>query len=605
MKYLTTSTAAGLMLLAHPFSQAADFDLGPISGRIDNTISAGAAWRVEEQNPDIIGLANSTADGRAGRAYSTNGDDGNLAFDKGDLISGGVKFNSTLYLNWGEWGAKVRGSYLYDAVLVDQDYFDPADYAGAAGGRLAGPDDLKRRRERLQERVGNDADLLDGFIFGGFQIGPRYLSVRIGHQVINWGESTLVLNGLNSIVAADASQLRVPGVDLSEVFIPTGMAWASVDLSDNVSLEAFYQYDWRSTEPDPAGSFFATNDFATYGGETAEVGFGRCPELSAPTTCAAAPLGSAIPRKSDNKPEDGGQGGAALRWFSTWLGGIDLGLYAANYHSRLPVISGTAAPLGFEGAAPQGGYFVEYPEDIKLFGISFNTNLPFGGLSLQGEYSLKQDQPLQVEDVEILLAGLRTPLPSQIGPFLPNETIQGWRRHDVSQWDVSTAKIFGPSSWFGHDQALFLLEVAGSHIHDLPEQDELLYEGPATYLPASPIVAGAVGLVDGQGQPLVQRGGYATGFSWGYRTALRLTYNNVLNRYTVAPTLVFAHDVNGTSATPILNFVQGRKSLRVGLSASYLEVWELGLGYQRYWGGGSFNLVQDRDNVSVSLGYSF
>ncbi len=596
---------AGLILtgLGSAPALANSFDLGPISGRIDTAVTAGAAWRIEEQDPSIIGRSNVTADGKQGQAFSTNGDDGNLAFDKGDMISGGVKLTSTLYLNWGDFGAQVRGSYLYDFVLNDHDYFDEEDYAGAPT-RLAGPEDLKRRRSKLHDRLGNDADLLEGFIFGTVQLGDRYLSFRLGHQVLNWGESALVLNGINSIIAADASQLRVPGVDLSEVFIPAGMLWASADLTDNISIEGFYQYDWVSTEADPSGSFFASNDFAGYSGETAEVGFGGCPELSAPGTCAAAAGGSAIPRKADNKPENGGQGGVALRIFAPVLGGIDLGVYAANYHSRLPLVSGYAAPLGFEGIATAGGYFVEYPEDISLYGISFNMSLPFGGLALQGEYSYKQDQPLQLEDVEVLLAGLRTPLPSQIGPFLPGEKIQGYRRLDVSQWDISTTKIFGPSKWLKNDQALLLVEAAGSHVHDMPEKDELLFEGPGSYLPYNPVVAAAVGLVDGDG-PQTQKGGYATSFSWGYRIATQLTYNNVFNRYVVSPTLVFAHDVNGTSATPILNFVQDRKSLIMGVKATYLSVWELGLGYQRYWGGGSFNLIRDRDNVSLSLGYSF
>lgn len=596
---------AGLIVtgMSSSTALAASFDLGSVSGRIDTAITAGAAWRIEDQSPDIIGRSNVTADGRQGLAYSTNGDDGNLAFDKGDMISGGLKVTSTLYLNWGDFGAQVRGSYLYDAVLNDHDFFDAEDYAGPPT-RLAGPADLQRRRDNLRDRIGNDADLLEGFIFGTVQLGKRYLSFRLGHQVLNWGESALVLNGINSIIAADASQLRVPGVDLSEVFIPAGMAWASADLTDNISIEGFYQYDWVSTEADPSGSFFASNDFAGYGGETAEVGFGGCPELSGPGTCAAAAGGSAIPRKADRKPDDGGQGGVALRIFTPALGGVDLGLYAANYHSRLPLVSGFAAPLGFEGIAPVGGYFVEYPEDISLYGISFNMSLPFGGLALQGEYSLKQDQPLQLEDVEVLLAGLRTPLPSQIGPFQPNEEIQGYRRFDVSQWDVSTTKIFGPSKWLRNDQALLLVEVAGSHIHSMPDKDELLLEGPGSYLPANPVVAAAVGLVDANG-PITQTDGYADAFSWGYRIATQLTYNNVLNRYVVAPTIVFAHDVKGTSATPILNFVDGRKSLVMGIKTTYLSVWELGLGYQRYWGGGSYNLIKDRDNVSISVGYSF
>ncbi len=597
---------AGLGLAAASIGpvQATSFEFGSLYGQIDSLFSIGAAVRLEDQDPTLIGRANQTADGRSGLAYSTNGDDGNLAFDKGDLIAGGAKITSKLGLNWGDFGAQFSGSYIFDAVLNDQDFFDAADYAGPPT-RGRGPADLERRRARLQERLGNDADLLEGFVFGNLQVGSRYINFRIGHQVLNWGESTLILNGINSIVAADASQLRVPGVDLSEVFIPAGMAVITMDLTDNLSLEGYYQYDWVPTQPDPAGSFFSTNDFATYGGETAEVGFGRCPELSAPGTCPAAAGGSYIPRQADRLPKQGDQGGVSIRGYFESLGGADIALYFANYHSRLPVISGTAAPFGFEGVAPTGGYFVEYPEDIKLYGLSFNTSLPFGGLALQGEYSLKQDQPLQLEDIEVLLAGLRTPLPAQIGPFRPGEEIQGWRRHDVSQWDLSTTKILGPSAAFGYDQALLLFEVAASQIHDFPEQSELLYEGPGTYLSANPVVAAALGLTDANGRPLTQNGGYAEAFSWGYRLASRLTYNNVLDRFTLEPSLVFAHDVNGTSATPILNFVQGRKELRLALGATYQQVWTVQLNYSRYWGGGSFNLISDRDNLGLNLSYSF
>ncbi len=603
----SAGSVLAVTLLPIATSWAYDFELGPVAGRVDSTLSGGAAFRLEQQDPRIVGRSNTTSNGRQGQAFSTNGDDGNLAFDKGDLISGGIKLNSTMNLSWGDWGAQVRGSYLYDPVLNDQDFFDPADYSGASGTppRSADEEDLQRRRKRLQGRIGNDADLLEGFIYGNFEIAGHNFGVRVGHQVLNWGESTLVLNGINSIVAADASQLRVPGVDLSEVFIPAGMAWISTDLTSNISLEAFYQYDWVETQPDPAGSFFSTNDFATYGGETAEVGFGACPELSAPGSCAAAAGGSAIPRTGTKKPRQGEQGGVSLRTFLDFSGGIDLAIYAANYHSRLPLVSGTAAPAGFEGIAPAGSYFVEYPENIKLYGISFNTMLPFGGLALQGEYSIKQDQPLQLEDIEVLLAGLRTPLPSQIGPFAPSETIQGWRRHDVSQWDLSTTKILGPSNVLFYDQALLLFEVAGSHIHDLPDKSELLYEGPGTYLPANPVVAAAVRLFNDDGSPRTQQGGFADEFSWGYKFAARLTYNNVFNMFTLEPGLIYSHDVEGTSATPILNFVEGRQDMRLSLAGSYLQVWNLRLTYARYWGGGAFNLINDRDNVSLDLSYSF
>lgn len=600
---LASVIGAFVTLPAHAIA----FDWGEVTGQMENTVSVGAAVRLERQDPALVGRANVTADGEPGLAFSTNADDGNLAFDKGDLISAGFKINSTLTMNWRDFGARFRGRYVFDSVLNDHDFFDPADFAGAAGmpPRAGTPEDLQRRRSQLQNRIGNDAELLEGYAFGFVSVFGHDVALRLGHQVLNWGESTFIQNGINSILAVDAANLRVPGFDVSELFLPVGMAWMSTELFGGISLEAFYQYDWRETRPDPSGSFFATNDFALFGAETAEVGFGRCPELSAPGVCPAAAGGSAIPRQPDRKPDDGGQGGVALRYFAEALGGADLAVYFANYHSRLPLISGNAAPAGFEGIAPAGGYFVEYPEDIKLYGLSFNAALPFGGLALQGEYSLKQDQPLQIEDIEVLLAGLRTPLPSQIGPFAPGEEIQGWRRHDVSQWNLSATKAIGPSAVFGYDQALLLLEVAGSHIHGLPDPDELLYEAPGTFLPSNPVVSAAVGLFDDNGAPLTQGNDYVDAFSWGYRLAARLTFNNVLQRFEVSPTLRYSHDVNGTSATPILNFVDGRQEAVASINVDYQLVWQLGLSYARYWGGGPFNLIRDRDNLGLTLAYSF
>ncbi len=595
---------AALITVTTPVA-AINFDFGAVDGQLISTFSAGAAVRLEDQDLRLIGIANRTADGRQGRAYSTNADDGNLAFDKGDVVAAAAKLTSRLDFGLGNWGVRLHGSYVFDPILADADYFDPADYAGPAAGRTGTPAQLERRRDRLGERLGQDADLLEAYIFGSMDIGSRVLTLRVGKQVLNWGESTFVQNGLNSLASADAGQLRVPGFSLAEVYVPAGMAWAAIDLTENIALEGFYQYDWAPTEPDPSGAFFASNDFAGYGAISAEVGFGRCPELSAPGVCPAAAGGSAIPRQATLEPAGDGQGGAVLRIFSDLFGGMDIGLYAANYHSRLPLISGVAAPAGFEGVALAGGYFIEYPEDIKLYGLSFNASIAPLGVAVQGEYSLKQDQPLQLEDIEVLLAGLRTPLPSQVGPFAPSERIQGWRRLDVSQADLGFTRILGPSAWFGYDQALLLFEVAASHIHDFPEADELLFEGPGTWLPANPVVAAAVGLVDGNGAPRTQPGGYAEAFSWGYRVAARLTFNNVFNRFLVEPSLLFSHDVNGTSATPILNFVEGRQEVRAGVTASYLGIWEMQLAYTRYSGAGAFNLVNDRDNVALSLSYSF
>ena len=44
---------------------------------LDNTLSYGLQWRVQERDPGIVGIAN------GGEAYSVNYDDGNLNYESG------------------------------------------------------------------------------------------------------------------------------------------------------------------------------------------------------------------------------------------------------------------------------------------------------------------------------------------------------------------------------------------------------------------------------------------------------------------------------------------------------------------------------------------
>ena len=45
------------------------------------------------------------------------------------------------------------------------------------------------------------------------------------------------------------------------------MVWANIGLTDSLSLEAFYQYEWQETYLPVPGSYFSTNDFAGAGGQ--------------------------------------------------------------------------------------------------------------------------------------------------------------------------------------------------------------------------------------------------------------------------------------------------------------------------------------------------
>ncbi len=602
---------AGAALASANTASAASWSTGDVEIQLQSAISAGVAIRTRDRDARLVGIGN--ADQQPGASlFSTNSDDGNLAFDKGDLITAPLKITSDLSVYWGEFGLFVRGSAGYNPVLEDKDLFSAADYGP---GREADEATRQRKLDLARDDVSTWAEILDAYVYGSFDIFDRYLSVRLGRQVLNWGEATLVQNGLNSLLSLNANRLRNPGFDINEIIIPANMVWAAVDLFENVSVEGFYQLEWERTIPDASGTFFATNDFAFDGGTDANIGFGRMDEyvgncLVSPgePTCVFAPFGSTVPRAADRTPDDSGQMGGSLRVFIPPLNNMDLGLYLANYHSRLPLFSGISRS---SPAAPadDAAYFVEYPEDIVLAGLSFNTTV--GDLALQGEYSYKAGQPLQIDDVELLFAGLG--VPSQIAPVagsaLGNQELRGWRRYDVSQVDLSLTYILGPSAAFGYDQTSMLLEVAWMNVHGMPSPSELRFEAPNTSRPASQALADALfntGLPPTHPLYLTaETNSYATDFSAGYKFAIRSNYNNAIGPLNLETTILWQDDIKGVSPAPIVNFVEGRQSATFVLGWDYLSTWSGNIAYQRNYGGGTQNLTRDRDFLAAHVKYSF
>jgi Protein of unknown function (DUF1302) len=405
------------------------------------------------------------------------------------------------------------------------------------------------------------------------------------------------------------------------------MLWGSYSFTDSFSAEALYMLEYTQTEPDPVGTYFSTNDFATLGGQYVMLNFGlvpqpvKNPENYYPVCFGGAPndnglaasvlataCSAAIPRAPDRFPSENGQWGGALHYFASELNNTEFSFYYLNYHSRLPLISGSSVT---SSDLRTGRYFNEYPEDIHLFGLSFNTSLEASGIALQGELSYRPNQPLQLDDVEVLFAALSPlnaliPQPanrfaSQLGNVPPGTEIRGWERHHVSQLQFTATKVFGPNNFFKADQIAVVGEVGGTQVWDLPSQDTLRYQGDGTD------TGGGADVLSGSlRNPQTQIGGFPTSFSWGYRIAARADYNSAFgSSWTIAPRVAFNHDVNGISPGPGGNFIEGRKSLTFGVEGNYLNKFTLDLSYTNFFGAGDFNLIHDRDFVAFAVKYSF
>jgi hypothetical protein len=619
---LKTAVIAAVSSLCVSPVMAKEFSNGDWYGSFDTTVSYGASWRANDidrndvgkaaNNPAVVGTGlDYTAVQRAATGrWSSNDDDGDLNYpNSGDLIGNNFKVTSELAFSKGDFGAFFRASAFYDFENADKDVL--SDIA--------------------QERVGSDLRLTDAYIWGNKQMGDHFLTWRLGKQVVSWGESTFIQGGLNAINPVDVSKIRLAGSELKEAFEGINMLWGSVDLSDSVSLEALAIFEWAEIIPDPAGTYFSSSDIATPGASYAMLGFGLVPQpVNNPdlfnSVClqanyaatdiifgpAAAAGGCtvAIPRGPTREADDGGQYGAALRWFSNIGNGAEFGFYYLKYHSRLPLISGGAVASDPRTAPffASASYWTEYPEDLDLFGISFNTTI--GTWALGGEVSYRPDLPMQIDDVEILLAAL-TPLnilvaapveryQSQLGEFAPGEEIRGWHPNDSFQAQATLTKLFGPGIAMGADQIVFLTEVGFNSVPDLHSQNVLRYNGSGTDSGGGPDVN-----TGHFNNPETEPAGFADDFSWGYRMIARFDYFNAFGATTVSPRIAWAHDVDGTTPGPGGSFIDGRKTMTLGVGFNYLDRWIFDLAYTDYKGGGRYNLLRNRDFFAASVRYSF
>ena len=129
----------------------------------------------------------------------------------------------------------------------------------------------------------------------------------------------------------------------------------------------------------------------------------------------------------------------------------------------------------------------------------------------------------------------------------------------------------------------------------------LRFEGPGTYTSANPWFSEANHPV----QPATQPGGFADDISAGYRIVMKADFHSAIGPVGLTPIVAWSHDVSGTSPSPILNFVEGRKAVTVSLIANYLNTIRAKIDYTNFFGGKSYNLVRDRDFLAVSASYSF
>ena len=635
--------AGVLPLLVAAQAQAVEFSFADneITGSLDTTVSYGQLWRVQGQD-------------KTNNDINTN--DGNRNFDTG-LVSEVFKITSDLEASYQNYGVFIRGTAFYDTQIMDKrnDYLDNNSPAQPS---QSFPRDNTFTRE-TRHKAGRDAQILDAYVYGNWDVGNMPVSGRLGKQVFNWGEGLFYRGGVNTTNPVDAAKFRLPGSEVKEVLVPVEALSFNIGLTDNLSMETFYQFNWKETAIDPVGTYFSETDLFADGGNTAystnpalgsaafrntyanlsALGVGGLQGtnyLDSNGVFKVANIGTDLNAKND------GQFGVAFRYIAEELNSTEFGFYFVNYHAKEPTIyadlgayqglnldaittaasSGaitsystlqTLAGLGNTPAqtllglvngsatvdvAGQVNARREYVEDIRMYGMSFNTTV--GNASVFGELAYRPNLPIGIAATNDLLGDLLLQSPNLASGRLVNiggqqvqlgDQIHNYTRVEAFNTSLGTIYNFGPS--LGFDSLFGVAELASEHLRG----DSLQYNsrnGTRYYA--------------GRGN-----GSYISGYdrddqvnknAYGYTLVLSGTWNDVYAGVNLSPFAVFKHDFEGNSHQTG-NFIEGRKAYTLGMRASYLNSLEAEIQYTEFYGAGQNNGARDRDNIGLNVKYSF
>ena len=386
--------------LAIPAAQAGSFEFGD-GFEVDYlaTFNYGLNMRAEKQADELLN--------------NINGDDGNRNFDRGSFFNNRVSLLAEMDIHKGDYGLMVRGSSFYDFAYNRNNDNNSPDTVNKLGANDEFTSDAR-------QRVGTRTRLLDTYLYGGTTVGDSgFLDLRLGNQVVAWGES-LFISGISGVQGpVDATKSNIPGTEIKEILLPELQASGRFAIND-WTLLGYYQFKNHPYELSPAGEYFSYADMIGPGGQFIRFAPGDMATL--------ASFGGALTRGESDNARDGGEWGVGARYKLTPY--TEVGAYRLRYHERTPNVM-----LDI----PSGQYHLKYFEDVDLTGASISTRL--GDWQVSSEVTYKDGLSLL--------------------------TKTGVSRGQATQAQVSALKTWG-TTWIA-PQTSFAGEFGAVHVNDVDD----------------------------------------------------------------------------------------------------------------------------------------
>jgi hypothetical protein len=580
-------------------AQATTFGLGDAEVKVSGAVSAGTSVRTQSANPAFITRANGAAAGVPGIAPAgRNQDDGNLNYLRGDPVSTVLKALVNVEAKYNGYGAHLRAIAWRDFTLADGGVpwgNIPNNYAVGAP--------LGESSNSVYGRYSGVA-LLDANVYGNGRVGDMPLYGKLGWQLLPWGVSALIGGGLNVLNPVNQPALRRPGVLSEEIGIPFPAVFVRLGLTSTTNIEAFYQFAFQRTEPLGCGTFFSTLDYLADRCDKVVFGAGL-------TDSASLAQLNYAKRAPDRDPSDLGQFGIGITHTVEPIA-TQFGAYFAQYHlrsgiagvvkSRRPASAGEAYIAGDpDGLNPQ--YFIQYPEDIRVFAVNMTTRRP--DLTLFAEITHRLNQPMQLNSTDITNAANSNTAPTFVRAEYAAIPLGGiydaYDRFQTTDVQFGATRTFGTilgAKILGAKSATLGAEAGFKYVHSLPDPNVRRY-GRSDVFGSAPFNGTCT--VVGPGLTC-SNDGFVTPLASGMRARGSLSYPDVFSNVTVTPSVTYGWDVSGWSYDAAFN--EGRQFAIISLRAEYQKQYAAEIAYQPIWGG-RYNNARDRDVLTMAVSARF
>ena len=569
--------------------------------KLNGAVTFGSGIRTEEPRPENYGSLAGTRVGRSNGLTSANSGGPNLNFEQGKPFSTVVKGFVDFDLQRRNFGAftRLKAWYDYELEKGDRPY---GNFANAFAQNQPLSDDGFAREAKFSNALFTAA-----YVYGGFDLGSENrLDGRLGRQFVNWGASQSIAGGINVINPRDLAAAQRPGALPQETRIPVGMLYANFAAGKQWGVDAFVPYESRHDVLAGCGTYYNVATYAPTGCNMATVAL----PATDPVLLAT---GRYVHRAPDVEAKDDGEFGLSLRYTLASLG-TELRGYGMNYHSRAFMLRGTNPNIagGFGNLItrltdPNGvKYALVYPEDIHLFGLSFDTRAG-RATRLFGEIAYRPNQPVSINLADVADAFvarnpnsiLNRPASGKNALALPpGATFDAYDRFKVATVSVGVGQ--GLPGVLGSQRLVIGLEVGWSHVSELPDPGTIRYGRSDAYgtaavpgFPCTDSYPGKTCALDG----------FVTRNAWGYRARIASTYNDAFLGAALTPSLFVAHDVKGYSHDG--TFLEDRMLYGPGLRAEWGKTYFAEVVWTRYSNKPRYSMLIDRDNVTLFTGVNF